>query len=127
MQVFDPPMCCSTGVCGPTVDPALPKFAADLAWLQSQGVNVERFNLAQQSQAFAASALVRRELTEHGNSCLPLIVIDGATVSRGVYPSRQQLSAWAGVAIPAPATFSVVEPRCCGTTGSGSGATNRCC
>ena len=28
LQVFDPPMCCSTGVCGPQVDPELPRFAA---------------------------------------------------------------------------------------------------
>jgi len=126
IQVFDPPMCCSTGVCGPTVDPALPKFAADLAWLQSQGMAVERFNLAQQSQAFASSELVRRELTEHGNSCLPLIVVDGATVSRGEYPSRQELAVWAGVTMSLPVAASV-EPGCCGTTGSGSGATNRCC
>jgi hypothetical protein len=41
-------MCCSTGVCGPGVDPQLARFAADVAWLQGQGVTVERFNLAQQ-------------------------------------------------------------------------------
>ena len=52
LQVFDPPMCCSTGVCGPKVNPALPRFAADLNWLKSQGVHVERFNLAQNPDAF---------------------------------------------------------------------------
>lgn len=127
IQVFDPPMCCSTGVCGPSVDPALPKFAADLAWLQSQGVTVERFNLAQQPQAFAASELVRHELTEHGNACLPLVIVDGVTVSRGVYSSRHELAVWAKVETPAPATLSVVQPGCCGTTNSGSDATSGCC
>ena len=97
LQVFDPPMCCSTGACGPSVDPALPRFASDLAWIQSQGVAVERFNLAQQPQEFAASDLVRRELTEHGNGCLPLVVVNGVAASRGVYPSRDQLAAWVGV------------------------------
>jgi hypothetical protein len=37
LEIFDPPMCCSTGVCGPDPDPRLPQFAADLAWLASRG------------------------------------------------------------------------------------------
>ena len=52
IQVYDKPMCCSTGVCGPQVDPVLPRFAADLAWLKSQGHQVERFNLAQHDGLF---------------------------------------------------------------------------
>ena len=47
LEVFDPPMCCSSGVCGPKVDPVLPRFAADLEWMKSQGVAVSRYNLAQ--------------------------------------------------------------------------------
>lgn len=43
LEVFDPPMCCSTGVCGTDIDPALPRFAADLEWLKTQGVKVERY------------------------------------------------------------------------------------
>ena len=38
MDVFDPPMCCSSGVCGPEVDPLVAAFAADVDWLTSQGV-----------------------------------------------------------------------------------------
>ena len=55
LAVYDPPMCCSTGVCGPAVDPVLPRVAADLDWLKRQGVQVERYNLAQQPQAFASN------------------------------------------------------------------------
>ena len=40
IRVFDPAMCCSTGVCGPSVDPDLARFAADVDWLQKQGVTV---------------------------------------------------------------------------------------
>jgi hypothetical protein len=47
-QIFDPPMCCSTGLCGPGVDPALVTFSADLDWLKRQGIDVERCNLSQQ-------------------------------------------------------------------------------
>jgi len=97
IQVFDPPMCCSTGVCGPQVDPSLPQFAADLEWLKAQGVQVERFNLAQEPRAFAENELVKKALTEAGEKCLPLVLVDGEIVSQGVYPSRDELAALAGL------------------------------
>lgn len=59
VRIFDPAMCCSTGVCGPSVDPKLVRFSADLDWLKSQGVAVERFNLSQEPAAFAGDAPAR--------------------------------------------------------------------
>lgn len=56
VQVFDKAMCCSTGVCGPQVDPVLPKFAADLEWLKSQGHRVTRWNLSQDPAAYGNQA-----------------------------------------------------------------------
>ena len=103
LEVFDPAMCCSSGVCGPSVDPALARFAGDAEWLSARGVAVERFNLAQQPGAFAASAVVREALQARGESCLPLILVDGAIVSEGVYPERAELATLAGLA---PTAFS---------------------
>jgi hypothetical protein len=67
-RVFDPAMCCSTGICGPSVDPQLARFAADLDWLKSQGVTVERFNLSQQPAAFAEDAAVKAALETKGEA-----------------------------------------------------------
>lgn len=97
VEVFDPPMCCSTGICGPSVDPALVQFAADFHWLADQGVQVERYNLAQQPQAYVASETVKAALAKDGNDCLPLILVDGAIVSRGSYPTRKDLASLAGL------------------------------
>lgn len=36
LEVFYPPMCCSTGVCGPKVDTKLVQFSADLEWLKAR-------------------------------------------------------------------------------------------
>jgi hypothetical protein len=91
LEVFDPAMCCSTGVCGPHVDPQLVGFAADARWLDQQGVNVRRYNLSQEPTAFMSNALVRRTLQADGVSCLPLGVLDGAVVFRGAYPTREEL------------------------------------
>lgn len=96
--VYDRPMCCSTGVCGPSVDPVLPRFAADLDSLKKSGCSVERYNLAQQPQAFVQSAEVQALMATGGTDVLPVIFIDGRIVSRGLYPSMQMLQMWTGAA-----------------------------
>jgi AhpD family alkylhydroperoxidase len=106
IQVFDPAMCCSTGICGPTVEPHLVRFAADLDWLKTQGVTVERFNLSQQPMAFAGDAEVKAALHEKGEGALPLIKMDGKVRSLGTYPSREQLATMAGVDTPAPSIYT---------------------
>ena len=119
VEVFDPPMCCSTGVCGPSVDPALARFSADLHWLATQRIIVERYNLAQQPQAFAASEVARTALRQDGNTCLPLILLNGAVISKGCYPSRDELARLTGVEPEQPsqaqagAKLPVINTRCC--------------
>lgn len=97
LEVYDRAMCCPTGVCGPAVDPELPRFAADLEWLRRQGHTVTRFNLAQDPAAFARNEEVRGLLAAEGTSCLPLIVVRGRVVGRGEYPAREQLARWASL------------------------------
>ena len=97
LQIFDPAMCCSTGICGPSVDPALPRFAADLEWLKSKGVEVERHNLAQEIAAFTSDPVVKTALNSRGSECLPLLLLDGMIVAEGAYPTREQLATLARV------------------------------
>ncbi len=116
VQVFDPAMCCSTGVCGPSIDPALMRFAADLEWLGEQGVQVQRFNLSQEPAAFAAQPIVLKAIEVQGESALPAILVGGVLKSTGAYPSREQLAAWA--AAPASEKPVVAKGGCgCGPTG----------
>ena len=96
LEVFDPAMCCSTGVCGVDVDPALAQFAADLQWLADQGVTVARHNLGQNPEAFATNPAVVREM-EAGMDRLPVILVDGAVATTGLYPSRAQLAQKLGI------------------------------
>ena len=119
IQVFDPPMCCSTGVCGPNVDPVLVRFSSDLHWLANQKVVVERYNLAQQPQAFVASEVVKSTLRSDGDKCLPLILVDGAVVSKGAYPTREELVRLTGVEPGEPVQtqpdgqLPVIQSKCC--------------
>lgn len=117
LKVFDKPMCCSTGVCGPQVDPVLPRFAADLDWLKSQGHHVERFNLAQQPMAFIENKLVHQLLGSEGTDCLPLIMIGDEIVSRKEYPTRETLAGWMGEGSSKPSLPMAKTGGCCGSTG----------
>jgi hypothetical protein len=131
IQVFDPAMCCSTGICGPSVEPQLIGFAADLEWLQSRGVSVERFNLAQQPKAFAESAAAKLALEGKGEAALPLIIVDGAEKSSGTYPSRKQLAEWAGVVCESepPEANKATSGSCCGGSKASGDASkkSKCC
>ena len=135
IQVYDPPMCCSSGVCGPAVDSRLTQFAADLRWLESQGCRIERYNLAQQPQAFVSNATVKENMTSRGVDCLPLILVDGTFASEGQYPSREELAQLAGVQPPSladAAQAQQVQPpatsSCCGPQLVELGAPNsKCC
>ncbi len=93
LQVFDPAMCCDTGVCGVEVDPELSRVAAGLTRLRSRGVRVERHNLGHEPGAFAASAVVREALQREGVGVLPMLLLDGREISRGRYPSDAELQA----------------------------------
>lgn len=112
LEVFDPAMCCTTGVCGVEVDPLLVQFAADLKWVEAQGIKVARHNLGQEPQAFAANPAIVREM-EAGMDRLPLIMIDGHIVSTGMYPSRQQLAQKLGVPLVDPKDPSIKAGSCC--------------
>lgn len=103
-DVFDPPMCCSSGVCGASVDPLLAAFSADTDWLKSQGVSVTRYNLAQDPQAFVAHPLVKDLLQRQGDACLPLVIANGEIVAQGAYPRREELAEVAGLTAAASGT-----------------------
>lgn len=119
LEVFDPAMCCSTGVCGPSVDGQLVRLAADLAFLKSRGVEVARYNLARDTAAFTSRNEVLAEmggLAEH----LPLFLVDGVVVAKGRYPDRAELGQWCGVEVPATGPGSGIVLRQVTDTESGS-------
>lgn len=106
VKVFDPAMCCPTGICGPSVDPALVRFAADLDWLKHQGITVERFGLSQQPAAFASDSDVKAALEILQDKALPLVKVDGLVKSTGRYPTRNELAGWVGLEAPAPSIYT---------------------
>lgn len=112
LQIFDPAMCCSTGVCGPDVDTQLVQFAADLDWLKSQGVIVQRHNLSQNPAAFVENEAVKTALTEKGEAALPVMLINGKMAITGRYPERGELASL--LKLKPTATPVAAKSSCCG-------------
>jgi hypothetical protein len=125
IRVFDPAMCCSSGVCGPSVDPDLARFAADVDWLQKQGVVVERFNLSQQPAAFAETPVVKEALGR-GTEVLPLVLVGDRIAVEGSYPSRETLAALAGVVVKKLEVAPAASTGCCGPS-TGTKSKSSCC
>lgn len=111
LQIFDPAMCCSTGVCGPSVDQQLVKLAADVGFLKSRGITVERFNLAHQPEAFTSNPLVIAEMGAEAEN-LPIFLVDGAICAKGCYPNRTELAAWFGLE-SGITELKMASPKCC--------------
>ncbi len=117
IQVFDPALCCSSGVCGTDIDQSLVNFSADIAWAKQNGVQIERFNLAQQPMAFAENGAVKAFLELSGEEALPVVLVNGEVALAGRYPNRAELTRWAGILPVAPdtkpATGCCSGSKCC--------------
>jgi SAM-dependent methyltransferase len=128
VEVFEPALCCATGVCGEDVDQGLVTFSADMDFVRSQGGNLRRYNLASEPLAFAENEAVKGFLQVAGSKGLPLVLVDGVTVMTGGYPDRAELAKWAGVTAPvaAGAVRSQAGATMLGLTAAGPAA-GGCC
>lgn len=97
IKIFDPALCCPTGVCGPSVDPELTRVASAIFLLQKKGYSIERYNLGTDPGAFVQHQEVNRYLHEKGTDALPLAMVDGMVEKVGSYPTNEEFAMWLGV------------------------------
>ncbi len=93
VEIFDPPLCCPTGMCGPTVDPVLLDVNEMIVTLQSEGIPVARYQMASQAQAFVKNPEVFRLIREKQLAALPITVVRGQILLVGAYPTLAQVRA----------------------------------
>ena len=113
IAIYDPPGCCSTGVCDPGLSESMAQFASAIERLIKQGVDVERYNLGSQPGAFAENPVIKGALDSDGMDCLPLVIIDGAIARKGGYMTRTELGEKLGLAVPETAPAGAAG-GCCG-------------
>ncbi len=97
IEVFDPPMCCSTGVCGPEADDELVTVSEVLRKLERRGATVDRYNPSSYPEMFTDTPVVYEALQREGQDVLPIVLVDGEIQSRWSYPSREEFARMAGL------------------------------
>ncbi len=97
VEIYDPPMCCSTGVCGPSIDPVLVKVNDAVLALKKQGVEVQRYNISQQPKAFLANKKIADLLHGNGKKILPVTIVNGKVFNSGGYPLYEDLCKELGI------------------------------
>ena len=116
IEIFDPAMCCSTGVCGPSIDPELMRMATVVNALKEKGIIIKRHGLSAEPQDFISNKVISDILQKEGAGILPVTLVDGKVAKAKEYPTNEELSAWLGIKIKT----SQPQPKggCgCGTKG----------
>jgi hypothetical protein len=91
VEIFDPPLCCPTGLCGPVLDTTLVDLSEALLAVESDGLTVARHQIATEPQAFMRNADVYRLIRERQLAVLPITVVRGRVVKTGAYPTLKEL------------------------------------
>ncbi len=116
IKIFDPAMCCSTGVCGPSIDPELMRIATVINTLKDKGIIITRHGLSNEPQDFISNKIINDILQKEGAEVLPVTLVDGEIAKTKEYPTNDELSKWLEVEI------TVEKPKksegcCCGPKG----------
>ena len=97
IEIFDPAMCCPTGLCGTNINPELMRIAVVIETLKRQGVDVARHNLRDEPQLYVSNKTINDYLQLHGAEALPITLVDGEVVLSKTYPTTKQMSEWSGI------------------------------
>ncbi len=116
LQIFEPAMCCSTGLCGVGVNPELLRISTVFSTLQKNGISAERFNLNSAPQQFVTNQPVNRLIqSENGVEKLPATLVDGEIVLTGRYPTNKELISFldlpAGLLATQPVKVKVTQKK----------------
>lgn len=116
IEIFDPAMCCPTGVCGPSIDPELLRMATVINALKEKGIIINRYGLSNEPDDFISNKTINDILQKDGVNTLPVTLVDGVIAKKGEYPSNEELSKWLGVEINTNKPEEK-QDSCCGPKG----------
>jgi len=115
IDIFDPVMCCSTGVCGPTIDLELMRIATVINSLKDKGIIVRRHGLSNEPQDFIANKVISDLLQKEGAEILPVTLVEGAVAKTKQYPTNEEIEKWLGIEIKSDPVTRI--DGCCGPKG----------
>lgn len=118
MIIFDPAMCCSTGVCGPSVNPELLRISTVINNLKNKGILIERYNLTNNPQIFVDNKTINEILNSDGVDVLPVTMVDGTVVKTKAYPTNEEFCEFLEITEDyLKAKIKIKKPNDCGCNG----------
>ena len=91
VEIFDPPLCCPTGLCGPVLDTTLVDLGEAMFALQAEGRTVVRHMMTADPQAFLRNRDVYELIRQRQLAVLPITVVRGRIVKTDAYPTLDEL------------------------------------
>lgn len=92
--IYDPPMCCSSGVCGPNPDRTLIDFQDTFQRLVRSGESIERYIITQSPEKFKENPKIIKLIQEQQLKVLPITTVNGEIVKTGSYPTKQEFNSY---------------------------------
>ncbi len=99
LEIFDPAMCCSTGVCGPSIDTELLRVATVISNLKEKGIEIKRHNLSSEPQDFIKNKTISDILEKEGSDALPVTLLNDEIIKKKEYPTNEEFSKWLQIEI----------------------------
>lgn len=127
MTIYEPAMCCETGLCGVGINPELLRVSTVFNNLKKQGVSVARFNLNNFPQEFINNAEINKLINSEGVDALPATVIDGKIVKTSAYPTNEEIIAWLEIPVGYFAEENVKAKATPQNTSGGCNCKSGCC
>lgn len=121
IEIFEVALCCSTGVCGPSVNKDLLRITAAVNKINASGGNAIRYNLNSNPDVYVKNIIVNELLMKDGEAVLPITLLDGIVVKTKAYPSNNELADWSGIALSTDASSNDCgcNSACCGDSENG--------
>ncbi len=91
VAIYEPAMCCPTGLCGVGIDSELLRISTVLNQLKEKGINIERVNLTNAPMKFVTNKTVNAMINDIGPEALPYTLVEDEIVMTGRYPTNEEL------------------------------------
>lgn len=99
IEIFEPGMCCPTGLCGPGINPEIMRISTVVNTLEKNNVGIKRYNLTSNTNEFISNKIINDIIKEKGESILPVTIVNGEIKKTNDYPTNAEFTEWTGVVI----------------------------
>lgn len=93
IEFFEPPMCCPTGLCGPSPDEKLIRLSQNIEYLKNRypGIEIERYMITTHPMKFRENEDIYKLVKDNGRKILPITAYNGDVIKSGEYPTLEEM------------------------------------